>query len=223
MNNQLAYICDRIQKITEAVYRVTELLSDKEPIKWATREKSFLIFSILVSLKSSHDLEKNKRFEEIEELIEQVIAFLSLFSESRAISGINFEILKDEYESIKKIISEQKKQENVLNFPTNLFLAAEKEKAAEIEKEKRPESPIGQPNGQDTIRHNVGQNVGQGSRKTRIFDIIKEKKEVSIGELSGIFKECSEKTIQRDLLEMVGKGIIKKEGDKRWRKYSLIY
>ncbi len=33
-------LCDRIQKITEALYRVTDLLSDKEPLKWQLRDSA---------------------------------------------------------------------------------------------------------------------------------------------------------------------------------------
>ena len=52
MNPQyFAYICERVQKVTEAVYRVTDLLADQEPLKWDIREKAVAVFSGLASLK----------------------------------------------------------------------------------------------------------------------------------------------------------------------------
>jgi hypothetical protein len=36
-----------------------------------------------------------------------------------------------------------------------------------------------------------------------------------------VIPECSEKTIQRELLDLVGKGVLKKEGERRWSTYSL--
>ena len=42
-----------------------------------------------------------------------------------------------------------------------------------------------------------------------------------IKDVSPLIKGCSEKTIQRELLSMVKSGILKKEGEKRWSKYSL--
>jgi len=65
-----------------------------------------------------------------------------------------------------------------------------------------------------------GSSVGQ-SRKDKVFRIVKEKGRVTVGELASIFPDFSEKTLQRDLLEMVDKGLLKKEGDKRWRVYLL--
>jgi len=60
------------------------------------------------------------------------------------------------------------------------------------------------------------------SRQGQIRDIIAVKKTVSIKDLSEEIKDCSEKTIQRELNDMINKGIIKREGERRWSRYSLI-
>ena len=237
-NNQLAYICDRIQKITEAVYRVTELFPDREPMKWEIREKSVSIFSVLVSIKNGNVLEKNSKFERIENAINQLLALLSLLSKSNSISSANFDILSDEYELVKKVILKLKQKQNLIKFDLggeNNILPAPTTK----------NSTKGHSNGQ---RKSIGQDIGQvktnklvvnkqeknlprltrvkagkgKDRKNKILSIIKDKKEVSIGELSSMISECSEKTIQRDLLDMINQGIVAKEGDKRWRRYMLV-
>lgn len=197
MNNQnqnLAYLCDRIQKITEAVYRVTDLLHEKEPVKWEIRKRALSIFTELTSFQNKHLLERKAGFEKIENSINQLTALFSLFSENKTISGVNFGILKQEYESAKSSMS--------------------------IPQEKSQKAKKLQP-------ARIGQSIGRAnghidSRKTRILDIIKQRKEITVGELSGVFTEYSGKTIQRDLLEMVNKGLLKKQGDKRWRKYMLV-
>ncbi|MFC1756708.1 DeoR family transcriptional regulator [Patescibacteria group bacterium] len=209
-NNQLAYICDRIQKITEAVYRVTDLLLDREPMKWEIREKSVIIFSVLISLKNDSTLEKNSKVEKIENLIDQLVALLSLFQESKTVSSVNFEILGDEYRSAKTIISKQKQKQHFIKLDLD-------ESALELPEPPKQKQPIGHSNGQNNaIRHNKN-----SSRKDKILNIIREKKDVSIGELSAVFTEFSEKTIQRDLVSMVKGGILKKQGDKRWRRYFI--
>lgn len=58
-------------------------------------------------------------------------------------------------------------------------------------------------------------------RKERILKLIKDKKEVSIKDISTAFTDCSEKTIQRELNDLVSKGQIKKIGEKRWSRYSI--
>jgi hypothetical protein len=211
-----SYICDRIQKITEAVYRVTDLLSDKEPLKWEIREKSVEIFTVFLGLQNKVSLERDAGLEKAENLIGQLTAVFSLFSGNRNFSSINFKILEESYEKIKKSISEEIQKDGFIK----LLLDTQ---------------AIGQHNGQNNVRKAIldkprampvkriiHQVRNHQDRKDKIFTIIQDKKEVTVGELSAIFKECSEKTIQRDLLEMVAKGLLRKEGDKRWRKYMLI-
>ncbi len=49
-----------------------------------------------------------------------------------------------------------------------------------------------------------------------------EKKDVSIKDISLVFTDCSEKTIQRELNSLVLKGQLRKIGAKRWSRYSII-
>ncbi len=58
-------------------------------------------------------------------------------------------------------------------------------------------------------------------RAKSIMAIIKENKSVTIKDISRIVKDVSEKTIQRELLSMVSSGALKKEGERRWSRYSL--
>jgi len=207
MNDQyLAYISDRVQKITEALYRVTGLLHDKEPLKWETRDKAICIFNKLISLRYKNDLERNISLEEVEKEVSELVIFLSLFSENQSVSGMNFQILKNEYSGVKKSIT-QKRQGDVLIGQGNGHKINEKS--------------------QMSIKNNSKNSNKNNDRKDKILNFMKNlpaqagKKEVSISDLSVVFSDFSEKTIQRDLLDMVDKGLLKKEGDKRWRRYIL--
>lgn len=59
------------------------------------------------------------------------------------------------------------------------------------------------------------------NRRNAILKIIKDKKEVTIKDISIIIGDCSEKTIQRELSTLVEDGVLKKVGEKRWSKYML--
>lgn len=216
MNEEyLSCICNRIQKTTEAVYRVTDLLPDKEPLKWQIREKSVEIFTLFLGLQNKTSLEKNVGLEKSEGLIIQLIALFSLFSENRNFSSLNFKILEESYEQIKKSVSEEVHKDGLIKLLLDT-------------------NTIGQSNGQNNVQKVISEKpknvltkqsvstVNHQDRKDKIFAIIKDKKEITVGELAVIFNEYSEKTMQRDLLEMVAKGLLRKEGDKRWRKYTLI-
>lgn len=214
-NQRLAYLCDRLQKITEAVYRVTDLFSDKEPLKWELREKAISIFTKTISLKDKNILEKDAFVSGAEELINQQIVLLSLLIENKSAASINFEILRDEYRAVEKLILKEKETKKELI------------KLGSFQNGARPGLLMdnGQSNGQITtecpIKKKEKEGFGGKDRKEKILNILKEKKEIAVGELAVVFKDYSGKTIQRDLKEMAEKGVVRKEGTKRWRRYVL--
>ena len=62
----------------------------------------------------------------------------------------------------------------------------------------------------------------KNKRYETIINLLKKTKEISVKDVSSIVSDCSEKTIQRELLSLVDKGVLKKEGERRWSKYSLV-
>ncbi|MFZ2769773.1 MAG: hypothetical protein WAZ50_01450 [Minisyncoccia bacterium] len=64
--------------------------------------------------------------------------------------------------------------------------------------------------------------VKKNSRQSVIVNLLKRKKEIMIKDVSPLIDGCSEKTIQRELMAMVHSGILHKEGEKRWSRYSLL-
>lgn len=64
--------------------------------------------------------------------------------------------------------------------------------------------------------------VKKNSRQSVIISLLKRKKEIMIKDVSPLISGCSEKTIQRELSAMVAAGILKKIGEKRWSRYTLV-
>jgi predicted HTH transcriptional regulator len=63
---------------------------------------------------------------------------------------------------------------------------------------------------------------GSEDRRTRIKTIIEAKNEATIKDISEIITDVSEKTIQRELNAMIEENIVKRQGERRWSKYSLF-
>lgn len=61
-----------------------------------------------------------------------------------------------------------------------------------------------------------------GGRRQQILGIIRTKGVVSIKDISDSVTDCSEKTIQRELIDMIKDNLITKVGERRWSKYSLL-
>jgi len=64
--------------------------------------------------------------------------------------------------------------------------------------------------------------VKKNSRQNTIIALLKRKKEIMIKDVSPLISGCSEKTIQRELSAMVAAGILRKIGEKRWSRYTLV-
>jgi len=69
----------------------------------------------------------------------------------------------------------------------------------------------------------AGAQASQGTvdRRERIRTILEAKGEATIKDISEIVTDCSEKTIQRELNAMIEDNIVKRQGERRWSKYSV--
>ena len=58
-------------------------------------------------------------------------------------------------------------------------------------------------------------------RRSIILSLLQEKDRISVKDVSERIVNCSEKTLQRELLSMVDQGLLRKEGERRWSTYLL--
>src|SRR3989344_4033860 len=223
------YLMDRIQKLTAALYRVTDLLSDKEPIKWTLRDKALNLYDDLVSIKNVKD--KDSLLDNSLKNFAQIIKSLELVSAGVCVSNLNFEILKREYLFLKNFI-EGKKTDITYDSKMLLDLASlgkSLPSTSDVEGRKQRELPEKSQVYPVSDRvypaiNEVGsQEIDPQSRKGKVLDFLKNGPAKSVNEIAVIFNgETSEKSIQRDLLDLVKIGKISAIGDKRWRKYGII-
>lgn len=61
----------------------------------------------------------------------------------------------------------------------------------------------------------------KNGRKDTILAVLKEKGPSDIKDISGIIREVSEKTIQRELQSLIDLGKVKKTGERRWTTYQI--
>ena len=213
-NGYLEQVYERSQKLTEALYRVTDLFSDQEPLKWLLRRNALEIFESLLEIKTAPANERIKGLSQIGEKIRQIIKVFELAASNSFISDANFQVLKREYINLADYLAERKYDigQDSIGQLTN---GSNGQKI----NDKSPDFVTG--NGIKGSNGGNGNNGGNG-RREEIISLIKERDWTSIGELAEAFKgRISEKTIQRDLVSMASEGLLLKEGEKRWRRYKL--
>jgi hypothetical protein len=192
INNKNKTITDKVKKLTEALYRVTDLYPDREPLKWALRETSLDIYTNTMSIMSDR---KSKPLKDITNSMADIINNLELASLGGFISDINFGIIKREYGALK------------------LLLEGKKEIILIEQAEQENPTPV--------IKKPIGHSNGHNDRKQKILDLLRKEGKTTIKEIMLNFSGVSEKSVQRDLLEMVKLGELRAEGEKRWRTYCL--
>jgi predicted transcriptional regulator len=62
----------------------------------------------------------------------------------------------------------------------------------------------------------------QSSRMSLILDFVRKNNGVSIKDIAKVIKGCSEKTIQRELGDLIEQGLIERKGERRWSTYTAV-
>lgn len=71
-------------------------------------------------------------------------------------------------------------------------------------------------------RESTAAQSGELERRARIKTVLEATGEATIKDISAIVSDVSEKTIQRELNSMIGDNVVKRQGERRWSRYSLV-
>lgn len=227
-NETFIFAHKKTEKLASAIYMVTNLLSDSEPMKWSLRKKSSELVSLIILYK---DIPESQLFDFIKEVrtkVLELVSMLEISSLAGLVSLMNFSVLKQEFSNLITMFNvshEDIKHWKSGAIPKHFFDVTEKDKTPNnfINFSQRhgsrtndgflrtiPENP--------SIKANV---FGRSNRQNIIVNLLKKKGDLTIRDMSQVIRDCSEKTIQRELISLISMGVVKKEGERRWSKYSL--
>ena len=237
-SEEIVSIKEKVSMLTEALYRTTDLFSDAEPLKWSLRESALKIFQEIFALGDSSSIDEPRRLYSIVTGIALMRNKIDLASSGTFITRANFDVLKREYSSLEEKLSVDRLKDrwvplSITNFaklPTaSSSLSAKND--LEIVEAKKPLENDSQhiplvsnivPPKVEYKRHDIGQQQNMSDRKGTLLEAIKKMGPSSVGDLAKIIgQSVSEKTIQRDLNALAESGVLKREGERRWRRYFL--
>jgi len=228
------FLTKKAERLTSALYLVTDLISDNEPIKKTLRKRSIDVLLNISQCSAPQD--NNHSVFYISSAVSDILSLLSVCVTARLISRMNFEILKKEYDLFNSFLDDKLVLRSLgeVSFGDSFFrpeitepraISAKKQiqkntlltNTSSVEyKEKIPQ------NTQNTVSQLNIIDGGKKERQEKILLFFKENDaQVSIKDISSHISGYSEKTLQRDLLELVDSGILKKIGERRWSKYVL--
>ncbi len=100
----LMFILKKSEKLTTALYMVTDIMPEQEPMKWRMREASVDLLSDTTLALDATMGERIAVLGAAIRKIEKVISFLDIAQASRMVSEMNASVLKKEYISLKSVI-----------------------------------------------------------------------------------------------------------------------
>ena len=208
MNTELK----KTEKLVSALYLVTSFFADLEPMKWRLRELGSKILA-------DHT---NKS------TIQEVVSLLAVAKNAGLVSDMNHGIINKEFLNLLNVGQSIPELLNKINeepvLPAGQFIEKPQERKFEYlpTVSHKSEQTVKDKITRDTNDHDTGAvALKKNGRQTAILSLLKKKGEIMIKDVSPLINGVSEKTIQRELLSMVKNGLLKKEGEKRWSKYSL--
>lgn len=244
-------VSKKAEKISTALYMVTDLIEIKDPIRQKIRSCSVDLISQTRGLSSSFSGDIYFAVARTINTSWELVSLIEVSSSVGFISDMNAKILKTVLiEFISSLRDKQKRESfshmqdlkigeslsNQITLSKKLFEI--EEDVSELESIKDKEMSFTKPvfkkvtsgsfNFSEKLKtesikthKSEYQKPKSSDRKDRIIEIIKEKGEVNIGDISGSFPDVSSKTIQRELTALVEENVLLKTGEKRWSKYSL--
>lgn len=190
----------KIIELTESLYQVTDRMDDRDAIKWRLREAALDFSNITQKSEKSSFTEEVKK----SDLLKGIGSMLRICTSIFYVARVNFEVLLREYESYgQKQQNSQKK--------------ADEKNSDRAAKDELSPSPM--------VSHLIVRKESQNptDRQQRIMGFLSDKKSASVSDISVFFENAvSGKTIQRDLIDLVSKGQVRADGEKRWRVYSVV-
>jgi hypothetical protein len=235
------FVFKKTERIVTAIYLLTGLMSDTEPMKEKLRsiatEMLATVFAMSDRVWGEETFQKN-----LSNLICEASVLFTVAETTKMMSKMNHEIITAELKKLLDFLvtSSSNYSSAKIAFEPNMFDgnyeyapdASYKNKISEVQKPLSPDSEIykGQNNIKDSIKTKVSnqkpvekieKNIKDNSRQEIIIGMLKGGAKLTIKDFAKNIKNCSDKTIQRELITMLGKGLLKKEGERRWSKYFL--
>lgn len=229
-------IYNKSYRLSAAVFMIANIIEGDENLKTQIKRLALSLVSTSIQLKDRTFSDAQKIVGEIEKVSLELMSLLNIASVAGFITDMNASILKEEFESFLEALKyfsaafETNRSVSVKNIFENEDLEVVKKEISHSFKgdnivEKNEEKS-------DKVEKSFDQNrqTGNGSksfkrkdvRRETIYEFIKGHNNSNIKDIVPNIIGCSEKTIQRELIELIKEGKIRKIGERRWSRYSIV-
>lgn len=240
--SERAYIFGKLERLAHAIVLILSQTGSAHPV--VDRLETTVLDSIREAAAGASELEQSF----LVSIVLEIVSLVRIASTAGIISERNANILTSEYMALLEKLSQPSVQgmllrtedlltdadvntQNELSLPSPIgALFSVQERGQTSPKVAKGEDGVShtktfkghrnsRPNPQRTQKDTTL--FKKTDRSQRIIDIVTAKGTISIRDIASVITDCSEKTLQRELLALVDTGILTKEGERRWSTYRL--
>lgn len=214
---------ENIIKLTNALYKVTDLFPKEDPLKFAIRKEGLdvMFFSNLVKGKSlaSTPKEKEQYLDKVMSKIELIKTYFSIAKEQEWVAERNFEILEREYGVLKDSLSLNVIREKEVRKPVPVEIQKEQpisvfaNNVTEVKEQKKPDVT------KREVKHLNYEELS--SVQLKVLEILQSQGQLKANQISEGFPEMNPRTIRRELKGLKEKKIISSMGGGKMTVYKI--
>jgi hypothetical protein len=212
------YIFKKTEKIVAAVFYTTRSLEqtfEKDTLILRAEERALAVSTASERILAVSAGERIHEFEVFRVALIALESSLTFLTVSRIMREDLLEVFRHEIGSLHRSLREYTNDSHRHPFEETLAVGPRSQGG------RRTHEHRGLPREQRVTAQAPRGTEGLLSRRDRILSIIKDKVQVTIKDISGAITDVSEKTIQRELMSLISDGTLRKEGERRWSKYSI--
>ncbi len=248
-DNYFYHVFKKTQKILSATYLISDFISDTDPIKHSIRDAGLALYKSAAEMSISSSPNRKNLLDKFFSHGLSLISFCQVASQAGLMSLMNSEIMSSEIRMLMNTVEDREvphklgrsfvinkdilqtdnlPQNSISTAPQSLSPYSSNRSESSVVSYKKTSSVSNTNSSQKQqipSQYDLGTTASVTekdiSRRQKIVDLIKMKGEVSIKDISDNFFDCSEKTIQRELITLVEEGVLAKVGERRWSRYSI--
>lgn len=220
------FLSQKLEKIAHAIYLITSSFSHDEPLRATLRSLSLSLLRTRQSL-GVHLSHNGESVYTLSDTLSELQSLIGLARTSRLISQANSDILMNELASLldvgKDVYGEPLLSAGDLSVPLDKksLEAISGQQNTKKEGAVSPSQPQEDTPKSSAPSRPAGLSKAKKKRRDAILEALRDMGEVGIKEISKEVRGCSRKTIQRELSTLTDKGLVVKEGERRWSTYQL--
>ncbi len=217
------------ERLASAVVLLTVHVSESDVLRAEARKSVLEVLSKALAVRDQMRSPNSHEVNDLKIAVRKVISMLRLLGIAGSISFQNVEIITEALDDLMSFISVSRRSnlsDSVSFSKEDLFGAREAQRFVE---DRRPQR-VDREGSESKEASATATGTGEGStsssaissRARSILEVLRVHGELGIRDVASNLPEYSEKMIQRELVDLVRDGHVKKTGLKRWSRYTHI-